>query len=52
MRGHIIFESVLSLHLVQPVLPTGVEGLQSSFHLSRCRAIGLTMASTVSELLH
>jgi len=52
MRGHIIFESVLSLLLVQPLLPTGVEGLQSAFHLSQCRAIALTLASTVGELLH
>jgi hypothetical protein len=52
MRGHITFESVLSLHLVQPLLPTSVEGLQSAFQLSWCHAIALTLASNVSGFLH
>jgi hypothetical protein len=52
MRGHIIFESVLSLHLVQPLLPRGIVGLQSAFHLSQCRAIALTLACTVGDFLH
>lgn len=43
---------IISLHLVKPLLLTGVEGLQSAFHSSQPRARALTLVSTVGDFLY
>ena len=38
---------LFTLHLVEPLLPVGLEGLQTALHLSRARAVALTAFHSV-----
>ena len=49
---YIQVSTITSLHLVKPLLLTGVEGLQSAFHLSQPQARALTLVSTVGDFLY